>query len=507
MACACVTPALVLGGVLAAEAVRTTTRCAGIGAKNNHGTEVATLAVASIFLALYFCLPAGLETFAMAGMVYSLMWCNKRHSPEEVVKEFAKDGAYREVNWREATADCPRTGGLYLVIGAGFVGKRLVQRLLERGERVRVMDICPNPYPADSKVEFFRGNALKEPDVEAAMNGVECVYATFAMLSFQNRLSFQWQAPYAVNVTGTEKVIAVAKRVGVKRIVQTSTSHVAVSPETVTTVMDETSPYVKREQSHNHYSWTKALSEQAMIAANGDKLQTVCIRPCSAIFGPSDVTVIDQMKGPVCPMIWPAVVSDFVFVDNVVLGHLKAEARLRDNSPGVDGEAFCISNGDPTTWEDLGRRVNHYSPRKCMMLIGLPSLIFFCASRVCEAITWATKGKITFGLFTPACIETAKMEFHADISKARKLLNYTPCWSLDEAVQQSLAEVEKRPDALSVYNLSTPRVSPASTEGPDSSVFRRLVTPGGRKSPDSADVDDITDEAVSANKSMSPPLM
>jgi len=216
--------------------------------------------------------------------------------------------------------------------------------------------------------------------------------------------------------------------------------------------------------------------------------------------------VIDMMLMPVTAMIWPAVYSDFVYVDNVVLGHLKAEARLRDNTPGVCGEAFCISNGEPTTWEDMCRRVNHYSPRKSMILVGLPSLIMLCASHICEAITWATKGKITFGLFTPACMETARMEFHADISKARKRLNYTPCWSLDEAVQQSLAEVEKRPDALSVFDLSSPRGSPASTDS-DPSVFRRLVTPGGRKTPDSADVDAVTDEAVSANVSMaqSPP--
>lgn len=456
--------ALAAGGILLSEYIRAGARCAGVGAQRARG-ELPVFIVGCLFGVLFFLLPSGAGVFAVAGLIYTLSWGNKRTPPEERRSAFAQNGAYRNVQFKEAMADCPHTGDMYLVIGAGFFGKRLVRRLVGRGERVRVMDICPNPFNVDEKIEFVQGNALREADLERAMSGVDCVFATFALLSFMNRLDFQWKAPYAVNVTGTERVIEVAKRVGIKRIVQTSSSHVAACPSSVNaSVVDETSPYVTKEQSHNHYSWTKAISEKLMLNANCEELRTISVRPCSGIFGPSDGQLLDICRGLIVPMPYPGSVADYVFVDNVVLAHLKADARLRENSPGVCGETFCISNDAPCSWEDLCLSVRHYSPMSARMLAPLPCLPIFVVSRVLEAITWASKGRITFGKFTPACLETAAMEFSANTKKARERLNYTPCWTLDEAVQQTVAEWENRPDAKAVYDLTSPRASPDASE-------------------------------------------
>lgn len=488
--------ALAAGGVLLSEAIRTSARCAGSGA-NRSRAELPVFLVGTFFAALYFLLPPGAGVFAIAGLLYTTLWSNKRSLPEQRRKTFAEDGAYRTVQFREAVADCPCTGDMYLVIGAGFFGKRLVRRLVERGERVRVMDICPNPFGKDEKIEFFQGNALREADLEEAMSGVDCVFATFALLSFMHRLEFQWKAPYAVNVTGTEKVIEVAKRIGVKRIVQTSSSHVAACPSSVNAnVVDESSPYVTKEASHNHYSWTKALSEKIMLAANCEELRTVSVRPCSGIFGPSDGQLLDICRSPVVPMPYPGFVSDYVFVDNVVLAHLKADARLRENAPGVSGETFCVSNDAPTSWEDLCLLVRRYSPASSQLLVPLPCVQLYVVSRLLEAVTWATKGKVTFGRFTPACLETAAMEFSADTKKARELLNYTPCWTLDEAVQQTVAEWENRPDAKAVYDLTSPRASPNTTEESQSPV--RTPSPGS---------EGLTSEAVSVQATPVTPLI
>eukprot|EP00756_Hemistasia_phaeocysticola_P020039 Hpha_TRINITY_DN15696_c1_g5::TRINITY_DN15696_c1_g5_i2::g.101475::m.101475/K07748/E1.1.1.170, NSDHL, ERG26; sterol-4alpha-carboxylate 3-dehydrogenase (decarboxylating) len=484
--------ALATGGVLLAEAIRTGARCAGAGASRARA-ELPVAVVGSFFTMIYFCLPTGAGIFAVAGLLYTLSWSNKRAAPEQRRKTFAQDGAYRTVQWRESNADCPKTGDMYLVIGAGFFGKRLVRRLVERGERVRVMDIAANPFGPDEQIEYFQGNALREADLEHAMTGVDCVFATFALLSYMHRLEFQWKAPYAVNVTGTERVIEVAKRVGVKRIVQTSSSHVAACPSTVQSVVDETAPYVTKERSHNHYSWTKALSEKAMLAANCEQLRTVSVRPCSGIFGPSDGTVLEQMRAPVVPMPYPGTVSDFVFVDNVVLAHLKADARLREDAPGVSGESFCISNDAPTTWEDLCLCVRRYTSFSSKLLVPLPCLQIYVICRMLEVVTWATKGKVSFGLFTPACLETAALEFSADTKKARQRLNYTPCWTLDEAVQQTVAEWENRADAKAVYDLTSPRASPDTTE--------ESPMPVRTPSPDS---DAITSEARSVSREVTP---
>ena len=47
-----------------------------------------------------------------------------------------------------------KTGKQYLVVGVGFLGRRIVKYLLERGEeRVRCFDIAPtNPFAGDVRV-------------------------------------------------------------------------------------------------------------------------------------------------------------------------------------------------------------------------------------------------------------------------------------------------------------------------------------------------------------------
>eukprot|EP01065_Artemidia_motanka_P039480 TRINITY_DN483_c0_g2_i4.p2 TRINITY_DN483_c0_g2~~TRINITY_DN483_c0_g2_i4.p2 ORF type:complete len:512 (+),score=180.07 TRINITY_DN483_c0_g2_i4:61-1536(+) len=461
MECACGTPALVVAGVAAADGLRRVTRCAGAGARWERAEVAAALALA-LFVGLYVLCPASLAAGPLAAAFCVLLWPNGQLRPEERRHPKAPAGDYRRVDWRAATADCPCTGDLYLVIGAGFFGKRLVRRLRERGDRVRVLDLCPDPFGAAEGIDYIRGNALNERDLQRALAGVDCVFATFAAVRFMDRLDCQTAFTYKINVTAMDRVLEAAKAAGVKRIVQTSTSHVIAAVGMIRPVMDETDQYVTRERSHNHYSWTKALSEQRVLAANTDAMKTCAVRPCSAIFGASDHAVCDLMKGPVISAPFAAARTDYVYVDNVVLGHLKADARLREGATGVAGEAFCVSNEDPMSWDDLGRLVGGHAKKRINVIFPLPSLLCYVFPRVLEAVTWLTSGRVTFvslglglELFTPACLETASMNFAVDITKARTRLNYQPCWTVEQGVQQMVAEWEGRSDAGAVFDLGS----------------------------------------------------
>ena len=55
----------------------------------------------------------------------------------------------------------------------------------------------------------------------------------------------------------------------------------------------------------------------------------------------------------VMPALGPNCVMDWVYVDNVVLGHLLCEARMQDGTDGVCGEAFCVSNDDSVSTQDF----------------------------------------------------------------------------------------------------------------------------------------------------------
>ena len=50
--------------------------------------------------------------------------------------------------------------------GSGFLGKHVVQSLIELGCKVYVFDLAPPPASLSSEVEYIQGNLCHEPDVE-----------------------------------------------------------------------------------------------------------------------------------------------------------------------------------------------------------------------------------------------------------------------------------------------------------------------------------------------------
>ena len=362
--------------------------------------------------------------------------------------------SYKDVNWEEAIKDCPKTDDTYLIIGVGFVGMRLINRLLERGEtKIIAFDVVPsNPFSGDPRVTYIQGDVTKPESLKKACQGVDTVITTFALIKFWERLSFQAGISEHVNITGTKNVIQQCKDAGVKILIQTSTSNVMATPALTRKMngklMDETCPYVTRAESHNHYSWTKAIAEQLVLKASCPSMLTVAVRPCSGVFGFNDKQMTDRILGArLNPLIFPSATIDWVYVDDVVQGLLKAEARLQKKDQKVAGQAFNIGPVSPRSYEELSICCQHYWGVQGVLNIRLPFRIIWITAYVVEAIHYLSRGKITLrglnvglDILTPACLDTGGMNFGTDSSKAKKLLNYSPAWTFEQAVQQSVVQ-------------------------------------------------------------------
>jgi nucleoside-diphosphate-sugar epimerase len=152
-----------------------------------------------------------------------------------------------------------------------------------------------------------------------------------------------------INVGGTERVIEACHKCNVQNLIVTSTSNSMATASSCWIGMDESKTLVTRETSHNHYGWTKAIADKMARDANGTKnedgsiLKAAVIRPCSAVFGAGDgINVEVTLLMKVAIIVDPKVTMDWVYVDNVVQGHLLCEEKLRTAPEGVAGEAFCI---------------------------------------------------------------------------------------------------------------------------------------------------------------------
>mmetsp|Transcript_29303 Transcript_29303/g.67219 ORF Transcript_29303/g.67219 Transcript_29303/m.67219 type:complete len:358 (-) Transcript_29303:257-1330(-) len=158
----------------------------------------------------------------------------------------------------------PVTGKRYLVVGgSGSVGLRILEALVERGEKhVTSYDVAP-PRRRLAGATFLLGDVTDYAAVRAACENVDVVFATFALIRPHERLSCLYAQSHAVNVVGTENVVRACVEAEVGVLVQTSTSNVCVSPSLVKPVMDENSPFVDPSNTANHYQrgWVGRVSD------------------------------------------------------------------------------------------------------------------------------------------------------------------------------------------------------------------------------------------------------
>jgi UDP-glucose 4-epimerase len=120
--------------------------------------------------------------------------------------------------------DCIVTGG------AGFIGSNLVDALLERGDRVTVIDDLSTGKRENLAPALARGASLHEVDVRDAKAVLDVLAEAQPELVFH--LAAQIDVRYSVqhpagdanaNVLGTISVLEAARHVGARRVVNTST--------------------------------------------------------------------------------------------------------------------------------------------------------------------------------------------------------------------------------------------------------------------------------------------
>ncbi|TVR51610.1 MAG: NAD-dependent epimerase/dehydratase family protein [Puniceicoccaceae bacterium] len=326
--------------------------------------------------------------------------------------------------------------GPVLVTGAtGFLGCRLVRRLMAAGRPVRALVRREVPELTALGVELVRADLTETAAVRAACEGMETVFHTAAKVGVWGSA-----AEYRkVNVEGTLAVLNGCRDFLVRRLVYTSTPSVVFNGRDLSG-SDETLPYGKDFPCH--YPATKARAERMVREADDvppGHLRTVALRP-HLIWGPGDPHLVPRVlerarKGRLRIVGEGKNRVDLTYIDNAVDAHLLAETAL-DRPPGDDhpgGKAFFITNGEPVVlWE----WINDLLPRA-----GLPPvtrrLTLKAARRIgaaAEAV-WAVlrlRGEPPMTRFVAA--ELAKDHWFS-ITAAERCLGYRPRVTMAEGLK------------------------------------------------------------------------
>ncbi|MBX2797113.1 MAG: NAD-dependent epimerase/dehydratase family protein [Myxococcales bacterium] len=233
--------------------------------------------------------------------------------------------------------------------GGGFLGRRVVELLLEQGHTVRFL--ARGQYP---EVEALGAVGLQvdlrdAAAVRDACEGVDVVHHVASKAGYWgSRADFE-----AINVQGTQHIIDAAVYHGVRQLIYTSTP--SVVGYATDTAGVEHAPYPDRWESL--YGETKALAEQRVLAANGAALReggalaTVSLRP-HLIIGPRDTNllprVVERARQGRLAIVGPGDnVVDITYVDNAAWAHLDASEALTGPDAACAGNAYFITNGEP----------------------------------------------------------------------------------------------------------------------------------------------------------------
>lgn len=233
--------------------------------------------------------------------------------------------------------------------GTGFLGRRIVDRLLAQGRAVSVAARRSAPDLEARGVRFIRVDLEDTAAVRDACRGMETVFHVAAKVGVWGHYSDYFRA----NVLGTRAVIDGCKVHGVTRLVHTSTPSVVYNGGSLAGA-DESLPLTKACPSP--YAVTKAQAESEVAKAHGRVLGTVALRP-HLIWGPGDPhlvpRILERARSGRLRIVGDGKNRvDMVHVENAADAHVGAERALAMKDSRVGGRAYFITNGEPVVLWD-----------------------------------------------------------------------------------------------------------------------------------------------------------
>ena len=301
----------------------------------------------------------------------------------------------------------------YLVTGgAGFIGSHLAEELTRRGERVRVVDSLITGKRENlahlPQVEFMLGDLADAGVAERAVAGVDYVLHQAAIPSVPRSVQDPVTSNRA-NIDSTVKLLVAARDAKVKRVVYAASSSAYDNSATLPKV--ETMPTAPLSP----YALQKLVGEQyCQMFTTLYGLETVSIRYFN-VFGPRQ-DPSSPYSGVISLFITALVdgrqptiygdgehTRDFTYVANVVDGVLRA-----CHAPAASGEVINVATGGRISLNQLFNEVRD--------LVGAAIAPKYADVRAGDV-----------------------RDSQADISKARRLLNYEPTVTFEEGLKRTVA--------------------------------------------------------------------
>jgi UDP-glucose 4-epimerase len=298
--------------------------------------------------------------------------------------------------------------------GAGFIGSHIATALVERGDRVRILDNLStgklnNLAHIEGQVEILLGDLLNPSQIEEAVAGVDTVFHHAALASVPRSVEMPF-ATHEACATGTLRLLDAARQAGVRRVIYAGSSSAygnqPFNSKRESDLPAPLSPYAAAKLAGEAYC-------RAFYESYG--LETVVVRYFN-VFGPRQnphgeySAVIPKFIVAMLAGQRPTVFGDgtqsrdFTYVDNVVKANLAAAEKQ-----AAAGRVFNIACGRQFTLIELIENINRILEKKIEPVFAAPR-----AGDVLESL--------------------------ADVSLAREILEYKPTVGFEEGLRRSILD-------------------------------------------------------------------
>jgi nucleoside-diphosphate-sugar epimerase len=302
--------------------------------------------------------------------------------------------------------------------GAGFIGSHIVDTLVGNGDKVKVLDDfssgrMENLQAVLTKIELIKGDIRNKDIVRKSIEGVDYVLHQAALRSVPKSLANPGLYN-DVNINGTLNILTVARDAKVKRVIIASSSSIYGDidkfPEKEDFLPQLISPYGLTKLAAEYYS---------RIFSKIYGLETVNLRYFN-VFGPRQS--LENEYAVVIPKFITCILKDeqppihgdgkqtrdFTYIANVVQANIKSAV-----TPGIKCEVFNIACNKAYSILDIVKYVNKILGKDI---------------------------KPVFGPIRPGDPKHSL----ADISKAKKLINFKPEIGFEEGLRRTIEYFAKR---------------------------------------------------------------
>jgi len=319
---------------------------------------------------------------------------------------------------------------IFVTGATGFIGTKLVNELVRQGHVVHALTRSASNLDGlqHECIKCVQGDILDPGSLEKGMEG--CTHV-FHLAAYAKNWSKNPRVFYDHNVTGMLNVFEAAKKTGIQRVVWTSTI-VTFGPTQPGTVGDETQTRIT-DRYYTEYEETKSIAERKALDLAAGGFPLVLVNP-TRVYGPGKMTegnsvslMIDQYDRGLLPILLHRGINvgNYVFVDDLVRGHILAMER------GRIGDRYILG-GENASLKHFYELIDEVSGRHHLQFNLPPGAAMFYG----RTLKFLAE---TFGMYpqiTSGWVETFLQEWAFSCAKAERELGYT-ITPLKEGIRQT----------------------------------------------------------------------